>query len=666
VSFVLPSRGFVGVLGSSGSGKSTLLSLLSLLEKPSEGKILFFGKEVTAFSEKEKEDFRALHFGFVFQHFNLLEEESALFNVELPLLLRGLRKEEAESQAKSLFAAFGMGGLEKKKGKILSGGEKQRVALLRAALGDPEVLFADEPSGALDPLNEERVFQFLKEASATRLVVVVSHNAKLLRRYAEKLLMIQEGKLSLEEGGLPPFEKKLNKKKRGRHSDWLSSLFLSHFRAHRKRNFLSLGAAWLAFSSLLAIAGFYFGSRATLGEEENRNLGYAEASLSKKESYPIAGSPLSLSKQTRPTLSEGEALLSHVPGVSLHPDYSYFFPNYNAYSLNGEKEEGASFIPLWDLSLRNRSLSFDYQGQLPSGNSLEEVVVNESFASLFSESPLHKSITLSLSNLIEEGEVQDSLSFSLSFYIVAVVKEFSFLSTPKVYYSYSAFSSLLHECELVNLSKARGKEVTLDAFLEERKADDPYLSYAYHVYAHDEKAADRLKAFSQSLKEEKSPYALTSDVYEIAAAFSSLSSAFSASLLPFLLLVFLGAGFIVASLSYASFLSEKKEAATLWALGARRKESDSLYLLESLLDSLGGAFVSWLAAYPLEKLGSFLLEKKLGIKNLIQIPLLGKGEYPWLCEIVLLLLAAGLALLGSGLPLGVSHRKSLGEELRDE
>jgi putative ABC transport system ATP-binding protein len=666
VSFALPSMGFVGILGSSGSGKSTLLALLSLLEKPSEGSVRLSGKEISSFSSKEKEDYRALHFGFVFQHFNLLEEESVLFNVALPLLLRGEKKNEAFKKAETLLASFQLGYLEKKAVKVLSGGEKQRVALLRSSIGEPEILFADEPSGALDHANEEKVFHYLKEASKHCLVIVVSHNARLIETYAEKILVLKEGNLVEVRGALPSVEKPFLGKKRGSHSDWLAFLFHSHYLRSRQRNLLSIGASLLAFSSLLAILGFYVGSQATLQSEENRNLAYAEASLCKKESFPIAGSPLTLTQQTRPTLEEGEALLNSVADVSLHPDYSYFFPRYNAYSLNGEKEEGASFIPLLDLSLRNRSLPFEVSGELPSGNSLDEVVVNASFASLFSETPLHKTITLQLESLVEEDGVQDVLSFSLSFYIVAVVKEFSFLSTPKVYYSDSAFAGLLHDTSLPNLSKKKGKELSVDAFLEGRAGDDPYLSYAYHVYAHNEKAADALKALSARLANEKSPFALSSEVYEIASAFSSLSLAFSESLVPFLLLVLLGASFIISSLAYASFLSQKKEAATLWALGVRRQEGDSLYLFESLANSLLGALLSLALAFPLEKLGSFLLEQKLGIKNLIQIPLLGQGAYPWVSELVLVALAILLALLGAGLPLWVSHHRSLLEELRDE
>lgn len=662
----MPTVGFIGILGGSGSGKSTLLALLSLLEEPSEGEIRFLGRKLSAFSKREREDYRSLHFGYLFQHFNLIEEKSALLNVELPLMLRGEKESEAEGKAKRLFERFRLAEIEERTVALLSGGEKQRVALLRSLAGEAEILFADEPSGALDPENERLVFSALRELAKDHLLIVVSHNARLLEKSADRILVLEAGRLLEERGEIAALEKPLPLKRRGHHLDWLPLFFWKNYRANRKRNLLSLSASVLCYLSLLFVAGFYLGSQRSLQEQGNRSLDYLHCSLAKKETFPIEGSPLSLSQQTRPTYSEAERLLSAIDGVSFHPDYSYFFPRYGAYSLNGEKEEGASFLPLLDLSLRNRSLSFPCEGKVPEGNSLDEVVVNDCFASLFPESPLGKSITLTLQSVVEENGVEDEISFPLRFLVKAVAKEFSFLATPKIYYSYSAFAALIHETSLPKISEKRGKEITLEDFLEDESGDGEYSSYAYEVFAHDEAAGDALKSFSSSLKEQASSYALTSEVYEIASAFASLTSAFSESLLPFLAIVFLGVAFIVSSLSYASFLQRKKEAAILWALGARNSEIDALYLLESLANSFLGAAFSLLLILPLEKGASWLLEEKFGIANLVAVPLFGEGNHPWLFEFLLGVLSLVFALLGTLLPLFSMHQRSLLEELRDE
>ncbi len=195
LSLTLPSKGLVAVSGPSGSGKSTLLSLLAAVEKPTEGKIYFRGRDMAAFSEREREDFRNFACGFVYQRYNLLEELSALDNVALPLLIRGVGRKEAFLRAEALLKKQGLGGLAGQKAASLSGGEKQRIAILRALIGRPAALFADEPTGALDEANAQAIMAELKRLAGGMLVILVSHNERLIAQYAEERLALAEGRL---------------------------------------------------------------------------------------------------------------------------------------------------------------------------------------------------------------------------------------------------------------------------------------------------------------------------------------------------------------------------------------------------------------------------------------------------------------------------------------
>ncbi|MBQ2494021.1 MAG: ATP-binding cassette domain-containing protein, partial [Bacilli bacterium] len=149
VNLSLPGIGFVGIQGKSGSGKSTLLNLLAGLETPSEGRVYFAGDDLAEMKGKRRSRFHSSDTSFVFQHYNLIEDQDVLFNVSLPLLMAGEKTRKTKEKARKSLIKFGLDGFESRLVSTLSGGEKQRVALARALVNDPLCVFADEPTGAL-------------------------------------------------------------------------------------------------------------------------------------------------------------------------------------------------------------------------------------------------------------------------------------------------------------------------------------------------------------------------------------------------------------------------------------------------------------------------------------------------------------------------------------
>src|SRR5574344_2347693 len=162
VNLSFPRKGLFAIKGKSGSGKSTLLNLMAKLLYPSEGKIFFKGKDLTAIKGKRLAYFHLHEVTTVFQHYNLIEGASALSHVTLPLLLAKVPMNQAKKKAGALFAEFHLSSLENKNVDSLSGGEKQRVAIMRALSNDPAVLLADEPTGALDEKSSEAVMGMLQ------------------------------------------------------------------------------------------------------------------------------------------------------------------------------------------------------------------------------------------------------------------------------------------------------------------------------------------------------------------------------------------------------------------------------------------------------------------------------------------------------------------------
>ncbi len=187
----------VAVMGPSGSGKSTLLHCLAGILVPDSGEINFGGRRLDALPEGPRSALRRDRFGFVFQFGQLVPELTAEENVALPLLLNGVRRTEALAQARGWFERLDLDGLQQRRSGELSGGQAQRVALGRGLVARPEVLFADEPTGALDSLTGERMMDLLSGAARAQAttVVLVTHEPRVAA-YADREVIVRDGKVT--------------------------------------------------------------------------------------------------------------------------------------------------------------------------------------------------------------------------------------------------------------------------------------------------------------------------------------------------------------------------------------------------------------------------------------------------------------------------------------
>ena len=194
----------LAVMGPSGSGKSTLLHCLAGILVPDEGEVWFDGQRLDTQSDERRSELRRNRFGFVFQTGQLVPELTAQENVALPLLLGGARRSPAVAQARKWFGRLGLDGLEDRRSGELSGGQAQRVALARGLVTEPEMLFADEPTGALDSVSSEMVMNLLAAAVRERgtTVVLVTHEARVAA-YADREIIVRDGTISTLTGVEP-------------------------------------------------------------------------------------------------------------------------------------------------------------------------------------------------------------------------------------------------------------------------------------------------------------------------------------------------------------------------------------------------------------------------------------------------------------------------------
>ncbi|MBQ8344993.1 MAG: ABC transporter ATP-binding protein, partial [Clostridia bacterium] len=186
---------FVAVLGASGCGKTTLLNIVGGLDRYTDGDLLIGGVSTKLFRDADWDSYRNHSVGFVFQSYNLIPHQSVLANVELALTLSGVSKAERRARAREALEKVGLGDQLNKKPNQMSGGQMQRVAIARALVNNPDILLADEPTGALDTTTSVQIMDLLKEVAEDRLVIMVTHNPELAEEYANRIVRLRDGEL---------------------------------------------------------------------------------------------------------------------------------------------------------------------------------------------------------------------------------------------------------------------------------------------------------------------------------------------------------------------------------------------------------------------------------------------------------------------------------------
>ena len=203
VSLNLRDNEFVAILGPSGSGKTTLLNIIGGLDRYDSGDLIINGISTKKYKDRDWDSYRNHTIGFVFQSYNLIPHQTVLANVELALTISGVGKAERRERAVRALEQVGLGSQLHKKPSQMSGGQMQRVAIARALVNDPDILLADEPTGALDSATSIQVMDLLQEVAKDRLVVMVTHNPELAEQYATRIVNLRDGKIRSDSN---PFE----------------------------------------------------------------------------------------------------------------------------------------------------------------------------------------------------------------------------------------------------------------------------------------------------------------------------------------------------------------------------------------------------------------------------------------------------------------------------
>ena len=292
VSVAFRDSEFVAVLGPSGSGKTTMLNIVGGLDHFDEGDLVIDGISTRRYKDRDWDTYRNNRIGFVFQSYNLIPHQTILANVELALTLSGVGRAERRRRALDALARVGLADHVNKRPSQLSGGQMQRVAIARALINDPEILLADEPTGALDSATSVQVMDLLKEVARDRLVIMVTHNPELAHQYATRIVELADGRITADSDPFDPATAPRREAKRARRTSmsFLTALGLSfnNLMTKKGRTIMTAFAGSIGIIGIAAILALANGVNEYIAKVEEDTLSSYPLTIS-KQSMDISG-----------------------------------------------------------------------------------------------------------------------------------------------------------------------------------------------------------------------------------------------------------------------------------------------------------------------------------------------------------------------------------------
>lgn len=283
VSVAFRKQEFVAILGPSGSGKTTMLNVLGGLDQYDSGDLIINSKSTKGFKAADWDAYRNNSIGFIFQSYNLISHLSILDNVEMGMTLSGVPANEKKQQAKDALIRVGLGPHMNKKINQLSGGQMQRVAIARAIANDPEILLADEPTGALDTVTSNEIMQLIQDLSKERLVIMVTHNPELAHQYADRTIEFSDGKI--QEDSNPYHEENAENDFKLKHTKmrfWTAlKLSFNNIRTKKGRTFLTMFASSIGIIGIAIVLALSSGFQIQIDKTQRETLSQFPISISR-------------------------------------------------------------------------------------------------------------------------------------------------------------------------------------------------------------------------------------------------------------------------------------------------------------------------------------------------------------------------------------------------
>lgn len=591
----------VSIIGESGSGKSTLMNLIGGLDSDFQGTINISGKDIKSFKDKQLDDYRKKKIGFVFQSFNLIPHLSVLENVTIPLTLSNVKENEKNKKAISLLEKLGLKDQIKKKPNQLSGGQKQRVAIARALINDPDIILADEPTGALDSSTTTQILEILKQiADDGKLVIMVTHSEKVAN-ISSRIVEISDGKIvrdekkenyqktisenSLVEESSSALE---DKNKKEKHLSLLSSIKLSFksMWSSKIKNFLMAFGVSISLIAMIIMLSFGSGLTGYISSQakEYSNPYYSTISKSGKDRD---GNPLdensSMSMMLAPRTFSNDEIVELAgeineyleskedsfkvitDGENKNISYGYGIATMGQGNIVYQTEEmetpklGGIIYTYSTPPYYSDSKLLSDNGHLPGEN---EIVLSEAACKFFDveepEDVVGKEVTLKVNFKIGENLVTINKDVVVS----GVIDVSIFANMLVMYVDYDFLNNCVKEAETLNGYPANGI--------------DPSLLF---IKTEDTKTKNLIDKYIKSNRKD-----LSGSVEEqLEGMFNEMLSTFSIALAIISGISLFVALIMILVVLYMSVSERTKEIGVLKSIGARKKDIRLLFSTESFL-----------------------------------------------------------------------------------
>jgi len=672
---------FVSIVGPSGSGKSTLLNLIAGLDFPTSGELVIGDKTSKKFKKKDWDLYRKNNVGFIFQNFNLIEHLTALENVEIVMNLIGLSLSKRRKRATELLKEVGLDHHMNHRPSELSGGQKQRVAVARALANDPDIILADEPTGALDQNTGTQIMELIKSIAKEKLIIMVTHNNKLAEDYSSRIIKVKDGKIEkdtiIKEEKINNIESTLTKKDKAMSFYEAFKLSLRNMGKKKGRVAITTIAGCIGIIGFTLITGLGNGANIYIDKQLNK---FGTANV------------LVVNKQIKQTNTQGK---EEIVTTKNSEDYSkilndeyiksktstirqYIMLNSATITVKQDKvlateEKGHSFN-LYALA-EDKNLDFlkeNVDGNFPVEGK-NEVLVNQATARRLlkdldiSEDDVKLAIGKTI--ILTIGMPGSDIKIEKEFNISGIANELD-LGVTNVYYNYNDVANWSKGVDI--FGKSLYSLLTENAYIYELVISDVNETKAVSDYISLEKNGGSGKISVMSAGSQKEGYSANNMAVVIKNIFSQLIMMAQIVISIFIIIALIVSSIMTSIVLYSSIIERKTEIGIIKAVGGRNKDVIRIFESEAILmgvfSGVLGVVVSFILAPFLEKLISKVLN--IDLPGIITIPIstvpFTNITFPFATIITIIAFSGLISAIAGYLPSKKATKMHVIDALRDE
>ncbi|MDD3389117.1 MAG: ATP-binding cassette domain-containing protein [Bacilli bacterium] len=625
-SYVFPKRGMVAIMGQSGVGKSTLLHLLAGMEKAEQGDVYYQNQALNQLSRRQLTGYHRYAMSIIFQNHYLFEYLSVEENLYLALKIKGYQAKESKDLINFFLHKFNLDYLAKHKVHTLSGGEKSRISIMRAIIHQPPLIFADEPTGALDEQTAMEIMDILSTCAQQSLVIFVTHNEKIARAYATQIINLNSPRTYQQNWHF--IESSIVAPKLAKRSDKSLTFLLIKSRVFQQKTStgFTIGALSLAFFATIFTLGFNQGVHKFAQNLPYQYLDMNTALVQEVHTVEMYNSPLVLSRVASPSKDVLEWLSNKYPNITYRFNYDYIINQHLkvSYGQHALEEIEVVTIDKWRINPDREKLLVS--GVYPSQN--DAIVINQEanryLLSTIEEDGQGKFLDFSLGFQLDiphpkknDEIIIDTLDKTFSLEIKGIIQEASLLETPKIFLTQDYLETLV-QSPMINMSEIIQKDITWEEYLNTEE-DAGLFNYAQRIIFPDRYIMSLITDIQNYQIAENTKLDFINSGASGIKTFQSLQTFLNMAFQGFLIISLAGVLAIICIITFAKLVTNKKHLAILRSLGASDYQLLAVFICESALIITASLLTLVIIPNLLQYINPFLL-KLTGIKEAIVVP----------------------------------------------